>query len=134
MLPFKQMSLLVLISLGLLASCGPQQMKKIRTAKQAVIGEDVARLAECIGEPVSIRAAPDGTGQIYAYSSAQAHGEDGSLLGAPKPDDESSANACVIEFNVVDGRILDVNVDNRAGWGGGSIKKCAGIVQRCAPQ
>ncbi|SIO56053.1 hypothetical protein SAMN05444722_3560 [Rhodovulum sp. ES.010] len=134
MFPFKPGGLAVLLGAGVLASCGPEQMKTLRQAETALIGEDASVLAACIGAPVAVRDAPDGVGKVHAFSSAQARGADGTLRAAPRPKAESRATACVIEFAVADGRIRAMDVENRGGWGGGRIKRCAAIVRRCGPQ
>nr|WP_245232622.1 hypothetical protein [Thiorhodococcus minor] len=106
-------------------------MAAVRTAKHELVGKDVAVLSRCVGEPLSVRAFETSAGvprQSYAYSSAQARGPDGLLIGAPAPDAED--RACVFDFAVEDGQIVAVRSDNRAGWGFGSIKNCSAVIER----
>jgi hypothetical protein len=117
-----------------LTGCGAPHLAAVRTAKHALVGEDVAVLSRCVGEPLSVRAFETPAGirmQSYVYSSAQPRGPDGLLIGAPAPDAEAEDRACVFDFAVEAGRIVAVRSDNRAGWGFGSIKKCSAVIERC---
>ncbi|MBB4285708.1 hypothetical protein [Roseospira goensis] len=119
----------------LLGACGAPHLKTVRAAQEALVGQDVALLARCIGEPLAVQQSADGTPTAYVYSSAQPRGPDGRLRADPAPDlnadPDRHARACVFDVAVQDGRILAVRSDNRAGWGFGSITKCSAVVKRC---
>lgn len=116
----------------LLGACGAPHLQTVRTAKDRLVGQDAAILSQCIGEPMTVRAAGNGAGpSAYVYSSAQARGADGLLQAVPPPEPDRNARACVFDIVVQDGRILAVRSDNRAGWGFGSIKNCSAVVERC---
>ncbi len=130
----KRLSLLVLsaaLMSMVLAACGAPHMKKIRSAKNTLVGREATLLARCIGDPLDIRDVPGTAGQIYVYSSAQVRSPAGALQATPRPSDAASARACVFEIKVHDGRIIAVDSDNRSGWGFGSIKNCSAVVRRC---
>jgi len=120
-------------SLLLLTGFGPAHLHTVRAAKERLIGQDAAVLRSCIGEPMAVRPHPERPARIEVYSSAQARAEDGTLLATPRPDAAAHEKACVFEVIVNDdGRITAVDSDNRAGWGGGSIKACSAVVRRCS--
>lgn len=115
-----------------LAGCGAPHLRTVHAAEQALIGEDAAVLARCIGEPLETRAiAGARETRVQRYSSAQARDATGLLLARPAPDPERDALACVFNVRVRDGRIVAIASDNRAGWGFGSIKRCSAVVERC---
>ena len=112
-----------------LAGCGAPSLATVQSVKHWLVGQDAALLARCIGEPLA--ASVHGDAVTRVYSSAQARGPDGRLVAAPGPDDGAHARACVFEITARSGRITAVRSDNRAGWGFGSIQRCAAVVQRC---
>lgn len=116
----------------LLAGCGAPHVQTVRDAKTSLIGQDASVLASCIGEPMAVRTHPERPARIEVYSSAQVRAGDGTLLAIPRPDQAAHEEACVFDVTVNDdGRIVAVDSDNRAGWGGGSIKACSAVVRRC---
>ncbi len=115
----------------ILWGCGPMHMKTIHAAKKAVIGKDISVLTRCVGEPLTVRDRLSAPGQVHVYSSAQLRGPDGTLIASPQPHAAVHQTACVFSIAVLDGRIQAVHVDNRAGWGFGSITACSGLVRRC---
>ena len=131
MVIFKPIALLAALSPAILAGCGAQHLETVRTAKRQLVGKDAAVLAQCIGEPMAVRALEGQPGSSHLYSSAQTRGANGRLLASPLPGSRAQAEACVFEVTVQDGRIAAVHSDNRAGWGFGSITNCSAVVERC---
>lgn len=101
--------------------------RTIKSAKAALTGASAERLETCIGEPAAM-VAQDGQ-KIVTYSSVQERGADG--LTMPTPGAADAPKACIFTFTIKDGVITVVGSKNRAGWGGGSITKCADLVKAC---
>lgn len=112
-----------------LAGCGAPHLHTVRQAKTDLVGEPVATIEQCIGQPQFINTGA-GT-EVWRYSSAQILDTGDRTLADPKPDPAADARACVFDFYVVDGRVTRVRSDNRAGWGFGSITRCSRLVSRC---
>lgn len=108
-----------------LGACGAPHLQTVRQAKSDLIGADAALLERCIGAPQTVTPTTDG--EIWRYSSAQQR--DGT--GRTRPTAAAPDRACVFDVTLVDGRVVRVTSDNRAGWGFGSIKACARLVERC---
>ncbi len=131
MFMIKSVVLVAILTPLMLTGCGPAHMKTIRAAKRQVIGQDVAFLSRCVGEPLAVRAIEGEDLIVHHYSSAQARGADGRLLATPVPDPRADAKACVFDVAVLNGRIIAIESENRAGWGFGSITNCSAVVERC---
>ncbi len=112
-----------------LAGCGAPHLRVVRAAEQELVGADIARLQACIGEPLAIER--NGEMERWLFSSAQARTVKGATLARPVPDLETASRACVLDVAVAEGRVRSVEFDNLAGRGGGSIKRCSGLVERC---
>ncbi|NJL08675.1 MAG: hypothetical protein HC900_10745 [Methylacidiphilales bacterium] len=115
-----------------LAGCGAPHLAAVRSAEHSLLGQDAAVLAHCIGEPLAVYAHGDAATRVY--SSAQMRGADGRLRTTPPPSERANSSACVFEITIRSGRIVAVRSDNRAGWGFGSIRHCAAVVERCKDQ
>ncbi|WP_170406953.1 hypothetical protein [Ruegeria arenilitoris] len=101
--------------------------KTIKTAKATLTGAPAELLETCIGEPAAV-VAQEGQ-KIVAYSSVQERDADGRTM--PTPGAADAPKACIFTFTIKDGVITVVDSKNRAGWGGGSITKCADLVKAC---
>lgn len=101
--------------------------RTVKEAKAALTGAPAERLETCIGAPAAVTTQDGQT--IAIYSSVQERGADGLTLATPGAAD--APKACVFTFTVKDGVITKVDSKNRAGWGGGSITKCADLVKAC---
>ncbi len=109
------------------AACGATYSQTVLDAKATLQGEPAERLKTCIGEPATL--VKQGRQLIATYSSAQARGPDGLTL--PTAGAAEDPKACVFTFTISDRVIQSISSKNRAGWGGGSITKCAELVQAC---
>lgn len=112
------------------AGCGIPHKRTVEEAKSQLKGQEVAALDQCLGAPLSIEQAAAAT-EIWSYSSAQVQDAGGRRLALPDAADPAHDDACVFAFTVVDGRIVAVDSDNRAGWGFGSITECSALVEPC---
>lgn len=102
-------------------------IKTVQDAKAVLIGVPSERLETCIGEPATTFIQDKQT--IITFSSMQSRGANGLTLSTP--GSAEAPNACIFTFTVTSGVISLVDSKNRAGWGGGSITKCAGLVKAC---
>lgn len=109
--------------------CGAPHLGTVREAEAALRGAPSERLLACIGTPAEMVEGVAAARWIYA--STQPRQADG-RLGGPL-DLRDADDACVFTFTIVDDRIVAIDSENRAGWGGGSIRACAAVVERCAP-
>lgn len=101
--------------------------KSVKNAKAALTGAPAERLETCIGEPAAV--STQGDQKIITYSSVQERGTNGRTM--PTSGAADAPKACIFTFTVNDGVISKVDSKNRAGWGGGSITKCAELVKAC---
>ncbi|MBG6211189.1 hypothetical protein IWQ49_005873 [Labrenzia sp. EL_126] len=121
---------LIIVALLPLAvtGCGALALERVETAKASMRGAPAEHLEACIGKPA--KRVTEGQRTIVTYSSAQRRGPNGLTL--PTPGAADDPKACVFAFTVEGGVIRKVDSTNHAGWGGGSITKCAAVMKNCS--
>lgn len=105
-------------------------LQTVKQAKAALAGAPADRLEACIGTPAAVLEQDGQT--ILIYSSMQHRGADGLTL--PTAGAADAPKACIFTFTIDNGVIRQVDSKNRAGWGGGSITKCADLVKACTSE
>jgi len=109
-------------------ACGAFELETVQDAKTSLRGAPAEQLETCIGEPANQVTQAHQT--IVTYSSAQNRDPNGLTL--PTPGAADDPKACVFTFTIKNGLIQDIDSENRAGWGGGSIKNCSAIIKNCS--
>ncbi|MEL6522041.1 MAG: hypothetical protein AAFQ66_13820 [Pseudomonadota bacterium] len=117
---------MVIVAL-VVVSFGAPHMRAVQGGKAALQGASVTLAERCIGAPALTERHGDQT--VLTFTSAQQRGDDGRTL--PTQGAADAPQACVFRLATTEGVITHVTSENRAGWGGGSITRCAAIVRGC---